>query len=326
MTSEYFSGGTRLLDFLAAEYDSDGASRSAPDDIQFYYKLPAVMAFAGRRDLAQRTLNQIVERFITGDRFAVDDDPIALPWVAYLAGWAAWGAGALGRFDLAGTIMKSVASRQSAELGGYVHHTDGRRLFDTERSSSAGMGNVWAMDLGAAERVGRFLDHALDAQPEPDRFFTYFDEHGDPIPDTEDRNAFFDVSDPHARPALFATAVSCLVWLGRASGERTYYGVAHRYMQLVLGHNEDPATLPLATKTGWSALMLAEQVDDPRLEGFARRNGEDLLDRLQPDGSIDFDGVPEVPKPVARVWQIGWGCDAALTLLALAYHGKGTRA
>lgn len=104
----YEQAAERLIDFLAAEYDDSGTPRSAPDNVQFYYKLPAVLHYGGHRKLAQRTLEQALARFVYGGQFRLDSDPIAGPWRAYLVGWLAWGAGALGRFDVARTFVDSV--------------------------------------------------------------------------------------------------------------------------------------------------------------------------------------------------------------------------
>jgi hypothetical protein len=315
--TEYGRGAERLLDFLAGEFDRNGASRTRPDDVQLYYKMPAVLAYGGRRELALRTLEQFERRFLHGSRFVLENDPVAAPWAAYLAGWFAWGAGALGRFDLARRVMVAVLSRQDAAHGGFSHQDAKGTVFDTERSSAAAMGCVWAMYPDNAKAAARFLDHALAGQPKAGCFFAYFDSGGRAIPVLDDRNAYFALDDPHARPALFATTLAALIWLGRASDDAAYFGLADRYMRLILSHRNDAAKMPLATKTAWAALMLNRHLPDGALTAFARRSGDDLLARQQPDGSIDFDDVPDVPKPIDKVWHIGWGCDVALTLLAL---------
>jgi hypothetical protein len=138
------------------------------------------------------------------------------------------------------------------------------------------------------------------------------------VPDPAGRNAYFSLDDDEARPALFSTGVSFLVWLGRAIGEEWPLALAHRYMQFVDGHRDAAAALPVTTKLGRSALMVASHVDDPTLTDFARRCADDLLSRQLDDVSIDFDGVSEVPKPIDQVWRVGWGCDAALTLCAIS--------
>lgn len=321
LAAEAAKGAERLLDYLAAEFDATGESLSAPNDVQFYYKMPAIFAYGGRRRLALATLARFEDKFLEGERFLLDEDPVARPWAAYLAGWLAWGAGALGRFDIAARVMTSVGDRQSADHGGYRHETDSGLVVDTERTSSAAMGCVWAGQLAAAERAAGFMAHALEAQPEEGTFYAYFDDSGEAIVERGDRNAYFAADDADARPALFATTISALVWAGRAAGNDRWFDVARGYMDLVLGHQHDAARLPLATKMGWVALMLDTHRPARDLVAFANRNAEAILERQLPDGSIGFDEVVDVPKPVAKVWLVGWGCDAALTLMAVANRG-----
>ena len=317
---EYREGADRLVQHLAAEYDRDGVSRSAPDNIQFYYKAPGTFAFGGRRDLALRTLEQFEQRFLSNGRLKLD--PIAESWAAYLAGWAAMGAGMLGRFDLAGRIMGAVSRLQDASQGGFVHKSESGPLLDTERSSAAAMGLIWSMQTERALEVASFLGQALDSQPEAGTFYTYFDPNGSAVSSDTDRNAYFGLEDEHARPALFATTIASLVWLGRVTREEWLFDLAKRYLKFILSHRDDPARMPLATKIGWAALMLSAHVEDETLIEFARRSGDYLLEKQEPEGSINFDAVPDVPKPVGKVWLVGWGCDAALTLVSLG-NGEG---
>lgn len=323
MTSQqkFRRGAERLLDYLADEYDASGASKSATDNVQYYYKMPTVFTVGNRRALAMRTLEAFTSRFLKLGRLTLVNDPIAEPWSAYLAGWAAWGSGQLGRFDLARDIMAGVLDRQNATHGGFEHQTPHGRVQDTERSSAAAMGCIWSMNLPPAARVAAFLEHALEQQPEPGGFYAYLDATGQVVRDKTDRNVYFAMDDKHARPALFAASVACLVWLARTTGDGRYVELAHRYMKLVLAHCRDAARLPLATKSGWCALLVAAHVRDEALTSFAERTGRAILDRQQADGSIDFSDVPDVPNPLDKVWSIGWGCDCALTLVALADGG-----
>jgi hypothetical protein len=317
--AEFRQGAVRILEYLGSEYSDEGSSRTGPGNIQFYYKIPAVLNVGGNRAQASRVLQQAEQRFFPDRDFLIDDDPYASPWKAYLAGWLAWGAGSLGRFDLARRIMESVHNLHTGAQGAYVHETGSGPVQDTQRSSAAAMGEVWAMNLDRGLRVAEFLRYALDQQPRPDdAFYAYFDLRGAAVREDSDRNVCFDLSDAGARPALFGTTVAALAWLARASGEDWVAQLAHRYLRLVLSHRHDPAEMPLATKLGWAAMLSNVQVADPDAQAFSRRLGLQLLERQKPDGSINFDDVPEVPKPVDKVWMIGWTCDAALTLIALA--------
>jgi hypothetical protein len=86
--SESRVAADKLLDYLTSEYDANGISRTAPDNIQFYYKLPAIFAYGGRRELAYRTLEQFVGRFMKNRRLDLSSDPAAHPWTSYLGGRA----------------------------------------------------------------------------------------------------------------------------------------------------------------------------------------------------------------------------------------------
>lgn len=313
----------RAVDFLASQYDSaTGSAIAGPENVQLYYKMPAFFAYAGRGELARRTLEQLRARFLRHGRLDLSADPIANPWSAYIAGWIAWGAGLLGCFEVGRLVMESVRERQGAELGGWFHEAPVGRLQDTERSGAALMGCIWAGDIEGSRRTADFLEYALDHQPSPGKeFHTYFDADGRCVPDTSDRNAYFSISDPSARPAVFACAIAGLVWLGRATGDSRFFDLARRYTGIVLAHEADPARLPLATKFGWAALMLAEHDSNLALVEIAKRSGSDLVARVRHDGSVDFDTVPNVPKPLDPAWTVGWGVDAALTLIAVGEGG-----
>jgi hypothetical protein len=314
----YAEAAERLLAWLAGRFDADGVARGAADNVQYYYKMPAVLARGGRWRLACRTLAQFDRRFLAGDRLVLDDDPVARPWSAYIGGWLGWGAGTLGRFDIARAVARASAGRQDAATGGFWHEEEGVRVFDSERSSAATMGCIWAGDIGRAQAAGRFLTDLLQRQEDARVFYAYADRQGRPIPNRSDRNAYFALDDPHARPALFATTVACLVWLYRQTGEAGHLDTAKAYMNVVLGHAGDAARLPLATKTGWAASMLYQHTRDPTLHDFARRNADAIVARQKQDGSIAFDEVIDVPKPIDTLWLVGWGSDCLLTLLAAA--------
>lgn len=314
----YGDAAERLLAWLAGCFDVDGVARGAPGNVQYYYKMPAVFARGGRWALAHRTLTQFEQRFLADGRLVLDDDPVARPWSAYIGGWLGWGAGLLGRFDVARAVARASVDRQDPATGGFWHEEGGARVFDSERSSAATMGCLWAGDTGRAREAGRFLADLLRRQDEARVFYAYADRQGRPIPNHTDRNAYFALDDGHARPALFATTIACLVWLHRQTGEAHHLETATAYMRVVLDHAGDAARLPLATKTGWAASMLHQHVPDPALLDFTRRNADAIVGRQKPDGSIGFDDVVDIPKPIDTVWLVGWGADCALTLLTVA--------
>jgi hypothetical protein len=109
-------------------------------------------------------------------------------------------------------------------------------------------------------------------------------------------------ADPNARP-LFSTTISGLVWLGRATGRQTHLELAREFVEIAMTH-PDCGRLALAAKIGWSVL-LARPFSEPKLIVLAKANGGALIECQLADGSISFDLVADVPKPVDRVWIVG---------------------
>jgi len=313
---DFREGAEKLLVYLAGDFDDNGVSRSAPDNVQFYYKLPAILAYGGRRALALKTLHQFETRFVRDGRMILDSD--AASWLPYIAGWASWGAAMLGRFDRARDILATALDDQDPQWGGFWAETEKGRVLDVQRSSGAAMACCWSHEsFEKGLLTAKFLIHALDSQPDDEIFYSYFDKDAKAVVADENRMAHFGRNDQHAFPAMFGATVACLVWMGRATGDAQLFEAAHRYLKIVLSNRHDPATMPLATKFGWSALLLSPHIDAPELADFARRVGTDLLERQQPDGSIAFDTIPGFQPPLDKVWLVGWGCDSLLTLAGL---------
>ena len=314
-TDEYRRGADRLVDYLAGEFDVNGTCKSEPDNILFYYKMPAILSQAGRRKPAMRILAQIERRFLSGGQ--LKSNPFAEAWQAYIAGWAATGAGMLGRFDLAAAIMAAVSKLYYQTPGGYAFQSD-ETLIDIECSAAAAMGLVWSAQIERGLEVASFLRLALDVQPDADAFYARFELDGTAIANRDDQTWYYGLSDKYAVPAMFGTVISSLVWLWRITHKGWLIDLAESYLKLLMSHTGDTARLAVATKIGWSALLLNAHLGFESYDKFARANGDDLLERQLANGSIGFENVPESIKPVAKVWLMVWGCDCALTLLSLA--------
>ncbi|MEM9360550.1 MAG: hypothetical protein AAGB04_30600 [Pseudomonadota bacterium] len=315
--NEYRTGAENLIAYLASDLTPEGVSKTSPDEIQLYYKLPTVLAYGDQRKLALASLEQFVHRFVADDQLIVDE--YAAPWSMYLAGWAAWGAGSLGRFDLAKTIMSTVDDLQNTEWGGYQYRHEDSLIQDSMRTGAAALGCVWSGDVSRAAAASKFLKHTFESQPDERFYFTSVGKEGRVLPNKDDRNVHFDLRDDQARPAMFATIIAALIWTSHLTSESKYLDLAEQHMRIVLAHTSDSSRMPLATKLGWAALMLSEQKkSEIAYSQFAHDCGSWLLENQAADGSIDFSSVPEVEPPLDKIWLVGWGCDAAMTLVALA--------
>lgn len=310
----------KLLDYLAAEFDDQGVSTTAPGNAQYYYKLPAVLAYSGWREPAYRILEQFVDRFMKGGQLDLSADPAAGPWTPYIGGWAATGAGMLGRFDLARTIMKTVQTFRDDATGGYRYQAPGATpVLDIEQTGSALMGCVWTGDFTGGHAAAGFLQTLLHQQPSPrDVFDARMGLDGRLVHDSSDPSAHYSFDDPFASPAIFGTTIAGLVWLARSTGDDELIELASAYLHVAMEHHSDPAKLLLATKFGWTALMVGAHRETEALSKLAARCAANLIERQRPDGSISLHGLPAAFRPDDKQWLIVLGCDCSLTLMAVA--------
>ncbi len=319
--SDYQAAAERALDFLAAYVDADGRSTEAPSDPALHFKLPYVFAYGGRCETALRVLRYIEHELLDADG-AYRDDAFNGPASAFLyqAGWLAWSSAALGRFDLARRAASRAAREQDARLGGFWNDTDLGRVQWLLNSSSAAAGCAAAGELDTAERAAGYMQLLLERQPSPERgFYFSLDGEGKVVTDLGDepgRN-FFDFDAP-CRPAMFATAIVGLVWLGRQTGAARHFDLARAYANVILSHRGQPARSHFASKTGWAVLQLAVHRPDAALTAYAAQVGERFLELQQSDGSIDLSGWPGLETGAPLPLRLANLCDWTLTAVALA--------
>ena len=312
------------LDFLESHVDADGRSRIDPNDPGLHFKLPYVFAYGDRRQVALRVLDHI-ERNLLADDGSFQNDRFNGPASAFLyqAGWLAWSSAALGRFDLARLIARRAIQEQDLELGGFWNETHQGREQGVLNSSSAAAGCAAAGELEAAELAAGFMARLLELQPEADRRFHFgLDAEGKVITDAdaEPGRNYFDLDGP-CRPAMFATAIAGLTWLGRQTGNDRHFDLARAYANVILSHRGRPWDSPFASKTGWAALQLNVNRPDPALTAYAESVGRRFLELQQPDGSVDLTVWPGMESGAPLPLRLANLCDWTLTALALANGG-----
>ena len=322
--NEFRQAADQALDFLAAHVDGDGRSRIDPNDPGLHFKLPYVFAYGDRRELALKVLDHI-ERNLLADDGSFQDDRFNGPASAFLyqAGWLAWSSAALGRFDLARRVARRAIQEQDPNLGGFWNETHQGREQGVLNSSSAAAGCAAAGELEAAELAAAFMARLLELQPEADRRFHFgLDAEGAVITDADaemGRN-YFDLDGP-CRPAMFATAIAGLTWVGRQTDDARYFDMARAYANVILSHRGQPWDSPFASKTGWAALQLNVNQPDPALTDYAVSVGWRFLELQQPDGSVDLTVWPGMEGGAPLPLRLANLCDWSLTSLALANGG-----
>ncbi len=322
---DFRAAAEKCLDFLAAQFDEHGAHRTAPQDPSLHYKLVYVFAYGDRRELSLRVLEHMQRTHLAPDG-TFRDPALNAPGSSFLyqSGWLAWGAAALGRFDLARRVARRAIEQQDPTWGGFWNEIDVGRVQWLLNSSSAGAGCAAAGEIEAAEHSARHLARLLDRQPEPEKGFHFsLGADGEVVTalgDEPTRN-FFDL-DSWARPAMFATAIAGLAWLARQTLDQTYTDLARRYCQVILTHRRNPERMQFASKTGWAMLQVHANSPDPALEAYAQGVGRRLLELQSDDGSIDLSGWPGMEAGAPPALTLPTTCDWTLTAIALA-NGAG---
>ncbi len=319
--NEFRQAADRALDFLAAHVDDEGRSRIDPDDPGLHFKLPYVFAYGDRRQLALRALNHIEHSLLAADG-SYRDERFNGPASAFLyqAGWLAWSSAALGRFDLARRVARRAMQEQDPKLGGFWNETGLGREQGLLNSSSAAAGCAAAGEMDAAELAAGFMARVFELQPDRERrFYFALNADGTLITDS-DAVAGQDNFDLHGacRPAMFATSIAGLTWLGRQTDNPRYFDLARAFANVILSHRGQPWTSPFASKTGWAVLQLNVNQPDPALTGYAASVGRRFLELQQPDGSVDLTVWPGFENGAPLPLRLSNLCDWSLTALALA--------
>ena len=278
-TSDFRQAAERALDFLAAHVDANGRSRIDPSDPGLHFKLPYVFAYGDRRQLALRVLGHI-EHNLLADDGAFQDDRFNGPASAFLyqAGWLAWSSAALGRFDLARRVARRAMQEQDPNLGGFWNETDQGREQGVLNSSSAAAGCAAAGEVEAAEGAAAYMARLLELQPEPDRRFHFgLNAQGAVITDSDAETGrnYFDLNGP-CRPAMFATAIAGLTWLGRQTDEARYFDLASGLYQRHPVAPGPAVRLAVRLQDRLGSAATQRQPARPRAHGICRGRGAAL--------------------------------------------------
>ena len=322
--NEFRQAADRALDFVAAHVDENGRSRIDPNDPGLHFKLPYVFACGDRRQPALRALNHIEHNLLAADG-SYRDERFNGPASAFLyqSGWLAWSSAALGRFDLARRVARRAMQEQDSKLGGFWNETGLGREQGLLNSSSAAAGCAAAGELDAAELATGYMARVFQVQPERERRFHFALNAGGDLITESDAVAgqdHFDLQGP-CRPAMFATAIAGLTWVGRQTGNGNHFDLARAFVGVILSHHGQPWNSPFASKTGWAALQLNVNQPDPALSDYAEAVGRRFLELQQPDGSVDLTVWPGFENGAPLPLRLSNLCDWTLTALALANGG-----
>jgi len=232
-------------------------------------------------------------------------------------GWLTLGAVTVGRFDVAQLVAQRLVERLDPQCGAYVLPDEelGEYAGDLANSGGAGMGLVPGGKLDAARRLAqRFASHIVN-QPEPRRLYSRFRRDGSIIAAARAYDPY-DLDLDQQGPAGLAPLVLMLVWLGRATRDRRYFGIANEYVEFMYSSKFDPANFARSSKFGWAMVELYQDTGDRRLLERAVRMGEVLVSWQSADGM--WDPRPVWPGSDTVRERINYSEDCGMTVLSLA--------
>ncbi len=316
--NEFQTAVAKTRSWLNRHFDGNGVSVIDPNDARYYMKTPYLLNTVGLREKGARVAKQVL------DHFVAPDGELILPGQIgnrlYFMGWLALGASMVERFDLAEIMGDRLAQFQDPGSGGMVLHDEdaGEEVADVLISGGVGMGLVAAGKIDNARLMADRFVALLDSQPEQDRFYNRFRRDGSVVAKVsgDEWEKMYDLRADEQRPAILATVVNTLVWVGRVTREPGYFDAARRYVDFVYSHRLDPAQFGRATKFGWSMLNLYEETGDEDLLGHARHLGEVLLAHQAEDGL--WYPRPGDNSDAPSWYRLSYSSDCTMTVAALA--------
>jgi hypothetical protein len=306
--------------WLDSHFDPAGDCVIDAADSRYYYKAPYLLTMAGLRSKGGRVAKRILERFISAQGDFTAPPEFAQENRVYAMGWLALGGMIVERFDLAEIVANRLVALQDVQSGGMILPDEdaGEEVGEVCFSGGAGMAMAATGKIEPARQMADCFVALLDAQPEKGRFYNRFRRNGSVVarPAKGEWRKIYDLSEEEQRPANFATVVNTLVWVGRATRNKTYFAAARQYVDLVYSHKLDSAQFGRATKFGWAMLNLYEETGDGDLLTHAQHLGEVLVSHQCNDGLWN-------PRPgnnaAAPTWsRLSYSSDCAMTVCALA--------
>ena len=317
----YQRSAAKVRDWMNANFDRASSCIIGPDDPRFYIKAPVLLSALGLKSKAEAVAHHVAGHFVDeqGD-VTRGSAKIPLENRLYGLGWLAWGGTTVERYDLAEPLASHLAQLQDRQSGGMVIPDEdaGEQVAEVCFSGGAGMGLIAAGKVKQAQQMADRFIALWDAQPDPNRFYNRFRRDGTVVKKIASGgwDKIYDLRMDEQRPANFATVVSMMVWVGRATRDRRYFAGARRYVDYTYSHQLDPSKFGRATKFGWAMINLYKDTGDEALLVKARHLGDFLASCQSKDGL--WEPRPLSSAPVHPAARLSYSSDCAMTITALA--------
>jgi hypothetical protein len=286
-------------EWLVQNQNPDGGWSGLPEaKVNGFYKAPWAFMEMGQPAAANRTLNYIKRRFLTGEGDLLPRNPSF--HYLYCNAYVIIGASLAGRYDISIPTCRFLLSQQNEDNGGFnsqLRVPGAKSLSDTMSAGAAGIACLAAGQLGAARRAGDYLARITAMQPaSKDRFFTTITAEGRLYTDIKDKedDAFFRVVETNkADQCWYAVGLpfAFLVQLTEATNENPYRDLAGWYFDFqscCVGPWEGYSS----GKAGWGCAMLYRITGEKTYREIALHVAEKIISRQKLDGSWSASDKP----------------------------------
>lgn len=284
----------RTVHWALALLGKDGFA-GAEGQLLALYKAPMVFCAAGCAEAAARTLNAaVVCGYRDGDFHVSQTVQAAIRGRSYRNAWLAWGANALGAYDLSNPTLDRL-DRALQKNGHGIPDDDEAEPAELvyTAGATAQAANVFLAcgRLQAAERAGYFLaDLVLEQAEASDQILLARDASGhllaQELIDQDETSSSWSFRFAHPNPVCWVVGLMLRVFarLFRATGDKTWLKAAEAIHGLLKRAHESAYSNITSAKLAWGAAEMAGVTGSASWQNMAQSIGGWLLTQQGDDG------------------------------------------
>lgn len=288
----YWGAREKGLQWLLSQVNPDGSVGPVEEGIS-YYRVPWALAVCGRTREAAALLEWIRRNMFTAEGDFAGRFPRRKPYHVYPNANLVYGAHILRQFDISYRGIGFVIDRlQDPQNGGFFKdpvHTGPHGEEEVYTTSQAGLACLITGHLGAAEKVGAFLEMVWKAQPDPqNKLYHVFSPSQGLVTDLEGKDAVgaYVVEKQAERQWYFVPGIAAAVLarLYMATGKETYLNLAQHYQGFAMECTDKQFEVPQVGKTGWGAALLYQVTKESQYRDWTIRVGDYFVRSQKADG------------------------------------------
>ena len=287
----FLEAAGRGIAWIAAQQRADGSFCSPEDGVASYYKVPYALAVAGHQREALRLVEWVAEHNFTaeGDFRAPERkarEPAHDAWPIYSNAWLVQGAHRVGRWDVSLRGAEFLL-RYQVPVGGFYALDGETRYLEPACTSWGGLAALTTGRVEEARRAGELLAGLVEAQPDPERFYSRMDTEGNLVTDVPAGAELFYYVDATRRKQIYFNPGIALIFLShlyRATGEEKYLRAGREIFLFTERCADDVHQFPPSGKLGVGCALLYAITGSPEPRRAAVRVGEYLVETQTSEG------------------------------------------